>query len=84
MLPPKVTLLFPDTIAYFHNLDSLDAGDEVIVNYLNNDYKYIISDKYDVLKTGKVSIRRDKNRSTITMITCKGEDRQLVVIGYLV
>ena len=72
------------SIAYFHNLDSLDAGDEVIVNYLNNDYKYIISDKYDVLKTGKVSIRRDKNRSTITMITCKGEDRQLVVIGYLV
>lgn len=72
------------SIAYFHNLDSLDAGDEVFVNYSNNDYKYIISNKYDVLKTGKVSIKRDKNRSTITMITCKGENRQLVVIGYLV
>lgn len=72
------------SIAYFHNLDKLEIGDEVFINYLNNDYKYIISDKYDVLKTGKVSIKRDKNRSTITMITCKGEDRQLVVIGYLV
>lgn len=72
------------SIAYFHNLDKLEIGDEVFINYLNNDYKYIISDKYDVLKTGKVSIKRDKNRSTITMITCKGEDKQLVVIGYLV
>ncbi|MBR2707977.1 MAG: sortase [Bacilli bacterium] len=72
------------SIAYFHNLDKLNIGDEVTVNYLNNDYKYIISDKYDVLKTGKVSIKRDKSRSTITMITCKGEDKQLVVIGYLI
>ena len=39
---------------------------------------------YEVLKTGKVSIKRDKNKSTITMITCKGSDKQLVVIGYLV
>ena len=59
-------------------------GDEVFINYLNNDYKYIISSKYDVLKTGRVSIKRDKNRRSITMITCKGEDKQLVVIGYLV
>lgn len=72
------------SIAYFHNLHKLKIGDEVFVNYLNNDYKYIVSDKYDVLKTGKVSIKRDKNRSTITMITCKGEDRQLVIVGYLV
>ena len=72
------------SIAYFHDLDRLEIGDEVFVNYLNNDYKYIISNKYDVPKTGKVSIKRDKNRSTITMITCKGEDKQLVVIGYLI
>lgn len=72
------------SIAFFHNLYKLENGDEVFINYLNKDYKYIISDKYDVLKTGKVSIKRDKNRSTITMITCVGKDRQLVVIGYLV
>lgn len=72
------------SIAYFHNLDKLNIGDEVFVNYLSKDYKYIISDKYDVLKTGKVSIKRDKNKNAITMITCKGEDRQLVVIGYLI
>ena len=38
---------------------------------------------YDVLKTGKVAIKRDKNQQTITLITCQGSDRQLVVIGYL-
>ena len=72
------------SIAYFHNLHKLEIGDEVFVNYFNAEYKYIVSDMYDVLKTGKVSIKRDINKSTITMITCKGEDRQLVVIGYLV
>lgn len=71
-------------ISYFHNLNKLEIGDEVFINYLDKDYKYIISDKYDVLKTGKVLIKRDKNRSTITMITCVGEDKQLVVIGYLI
>ena len=55
-----------------------------MVNYNSQEYTYKISKIYEVLKTGKVSIKRDKNKSTITMITCKGSDKQLVVIGYLV
>lgn len=70
-------------IAYFHNLDKLDLGDEVMVSYKGIDYRYVVSNKYDVQKTGKVTIKRDKTKKTITMITCKGEDKQLVVIGYL-
>lgn len=70
-------------IAYFHNLDKLSIGDEVFVSYNGVDYRYVIDNIYDVMKTGKVEIKRDKNRRTITMITCKGEDKQLVVIGYL-
>lgn len=72
------------SIAFFHDLHKLDLGDEVFINYGKNDYKYVVSDMYDVPKTGKVSIKRDKNRSTITMITCKDDDKQLVVIGYLI
>ncbi len=71
-------------ISYFHNLYKLDIDDEVMVNYNSQEYTYKISKIYEVLKTGKVSIKRDKNKSTITMITCKGSDKQLVVIGYLV
>ena len=70
-------------IAYFHNLNKLSIGDEVFVSYNGVDYRYVVNDIYDVIKTGKVEIKRDKNRRTITMITFKGEDKQLVVIGYL-
>lgn len=70
-------------VSYFHNLYQLNINDEIIINYKNADYKYIVSDKYDVVKTGKVSIKRNKNKNTITLITCKGENEQLVVIGYL-
>lgn len=70
-------------VAYFRNLHKLSISDEVIISYNGVDYKYVISDKYDVLKTGKVAIKRDKSRTSITLITCLGEDRQLVVIGYL-
>lgn len=71
------------SIAYFHNLHKLEINDEVLVDYNNNVYKYIVSDIYDVPKTGKVAIKRDKNKTSITMITCKDDDKQLVVIGYL-
>ncbi len=70
-------------IAYFHDLDKLDILDEVFVSYNGVDYRYVIDDIYDVVKTGKVEIKRDKSKSTITLITCKGEDKQLIVIGYL-
>lgn len=71
------------TIAYFHNLNKLEVGDDVYISYNGVDYRYYIDHIYDVMKTGKVEIKRDKSKSTITMITCKGEDKQLVVIGYL-
>ena len=71
------------SIAYFHNLHKLDIGDNVLINYNGAEYNYIITKMYDVKKTGKVLIDRDKNKTSITLITCKGDDKQLVVIGYL-
>lgn len=71
-------------ISYFHNLHKLEVDDEVNVNYNRKIYTYRVSKIYDVIKTGKVSIKRDKSKTTITMITCKGDDKQLVVIGYLI
>lgn len=70
-------------IAYFHNLNELVVGDDVYVSYNGANYRYYVDHIYDVMKTGKVEIKRDKSKSTITMITCKGDDKQLVVIGYL-
>lgn len=72
------------SIAYFHRLHELTYGDIIIINYKNSLYKYKISKIYEVQKTGKVIIDRDYNKNTITMITCKGDDKQLVVVGYLI
>ncbi|MBR3198839.1 MAG: sortase [Bacilli bacterium] len=71
------------SVSYFHNLYKLDIGDEVIIKYNNHKYIYAVDKKYEVIKTGKVSIKRDKNKNSITLITCKEKDKQLVVIGYL-
>lgn len=71
------------SVGYFRNLHKLSLGDDIIVNYKGKSYNYEVSKIYDVLKTGTVAIKRDKNKNTITLITCLGSDRQLVVIGYL-
>ena len=70
-------------VGHFRNLHKLVLNDEIIIYYNNSKYVYKIFKIYDVLKTGSVAIKRDKSKSTITLITCLGNDRQLVVIGYL-
>ena len=71
------------SVGHFRNLHKLSLGDDIIVNYKGKSYNYEVSKIYDVLKTGTVAIKRDKKKNTITLITCLGSDRQLVVIGYL-
>ena len=71
------------SVRHFRNLHNLSLADDIIVNYKGKSYNYEVSKIYDVLKTGTVAIKRDKNKNTITLITCLGSDRQLVVIGYL-
>lgn len=70
-------------IAYFKNLDQLNLNDIVYIHYKNNKYRYVISDIYDVEKTGYVSIKRDKTKQTLTLITCKkNTNKQTVYFGY--
>ena len=71
------------SVGHFKNLHKLNIGDYVKIYYKDKLYNYKIAKKYDVLKTGKVAIRRDRTKNTLTLITCLGSDRQLVVIGYL-
>ena len=71
------------SVGHFKNLHKLVINDEIIIYYNNIKYVYKVSKIYDVLKTGTVAIKRDKSQNTVTLITCLGNDRQLVVIGYL-
>lgn len=71
------------SVGYFKHLDQLTLNDVVYIYYKNNKYKYVISDIYDVEKTGYVAIKRDQTKQTLTLITCKkNTNQQTVYIGY--
>ena len=48
-------------ISYFKKLDNLSLGDMVYIDYNSKLYSYKVVDIYDIDKTGKAEIIRDKN-----------------------
>ena len=58
------------SISYFRNLYKLTLGDKVDITYNNKNYTYIITNIYTDLKDGDVAIKRNKNKTTLTLITC--------------
>lgn len=73
-------------VSFFKNLYKMSEGDLINVYYQGYKYVYQYNNSYEVDKTGVVSIIRDRNKNTITLITCKknSKDKQLVFIGYLI
>ncbi len=74
------------SIAFFNNLYQLSHGDTANVYYKNIKYIYQIVDIYQQDKTGMISIYRDYNKSTLTLITCTNhtKDKQTVYIANLI
>lgn len=71
-------------ISYFRHLDKLINGDEITIDYKGHSYQYIVSNIYDIDKTGTAVINRDTDKSTLTLITCRhNTKKQIVVISYL-
>lgn len=71
-------------ISYFKHLNKLSIGDNVSIDYANKTYKYQIVNIYEVEKTGKVTIKRDYDKSTLALITCKhNTNKQIVVVANL-
>ena len=70
---------------YFRELHKLDINDIAIIYYKGIKYTYKVDKIYDVLKDGDVEVERDKDKTTLTLITCKKntKDRHLVIILYL-
>lgn len=68
------------SISYFNNLYKHSNGDEVLIIYNGNTYNYKVSSKYKIDKTGYANIKRDSSKSTLALITCEGDDKQIVVI----
>lgn len=72
-------------IAYFKNLYQLKVGDKAKIEYKGHLYTYKIDNIYNETKDGDVTIYRDTNRQTLTMITCTKNDntKQTIYIAYL-
>jgi len=67
-------------ISYFAYLYRLSVGDDCYVTYNGVNYHYVIVDIYDVNKIGVVSIKRDKSKNTLTMITCTKDNDYLQTV----
>ena len=73
-------------ISYFKHLWKLATNDQFYILYNNAKYIYNIVDIYTVPKNGQVEIRRNLNKSVVTLITCTKNDdtTQTVYIGELI
>ena len=60
--------------AFFSNFYKLEVGDEAIVTYSGVNYKYKITNIYKEKNTGTVSIKRNYDKTTLTLITCTKDD----------
>ena len=70
--------------SYFRKLNNLEMKDKVYLYYENIKYIYEITDRYEVEKTGTVSLRQTTG-SDITLITCiSGTNKQVVFVGKLI
>ena len=74
------------SISFFNKLYMLEIGDMAYIDYNKSKYTYQITNIYQVDKTGKVEIKRNKNKKTLTLITCTKNDNltQTVYIAELI
>ena len=69
--------------AYFKNLYKLVINDILILYYDDYKYTYKVTDIYEIKKTGTLALESNKETKTLTLVTCKGLDRQLVIVSTL-
>ena len=72
--------------AFFNDLHLLEVGDEARVLYQGNTYIYQITNIYKDKNTGRLAIKRDYNKTTLTLVTCTNNDSstQTIYIAELV
>ena len=74
------------SIAFFHNINKLEKGDNIYVYYGGIKYYYKIIRKYNIEKTGKAKVIDLKDDKYITLITCNQQrnNYQIVIEGKIV
>lgn len=69
-------------MAYFKNLVKLNNGDEAKIFYNGKTYIYNLIKSYEVDKTGKIALAKNKDRQTLTLITCKHNTNKQIVFVF--
>lgn len=70
--------------AYFKNLYKLKKGNLIKMNYKNKNYEYKITDIYEIIKSGRLALESNQDKKTLTLVTCKGTNKQLVIVSTLI
>ena len=60
--------------SFFNDLYKLSVGDETKVIFNNKTYTYKIVNIYKAPKVGQIAVYRNKNRTTLTLVTCTNND----------
>lgn len=68
--------------SFFKYLYKLKFNDLIYLYYNNTKYTYKITDIYEIKKTGQLALESNNNK-TLTLVTCKGSSKQLVIISTL-
>ena len=58
-------------VSFFKNLPKLKQGDEASIYYQGKKYVYHLMNVYEIPKIGKAHIKRNSEKNTLTLITCK-------------
>ena len=68
-------------ISYFKNLNKLEIGDETKVYYLDKTYSYRVSKKYEMEKTGFLTLDETFSNQNLVLVTCvHNTNKQLIII----
>ena len=66
--------------SYFANLYKLEVSDKIKIHYKNKKYTYKIVNIYYEEKDGDVRIFRNKEKTTLTLITCTKNSKKLQTV----
>ena len=69
--------------SYFKNIHKLKKKDKIYLYYDNVKYIYKVTDRYDIIKNGTLALESNHDKKTLTLVTCKGNTKQLVIIATL-
>ncbi len=70
--------------AYFKDLNKLQKGDEIILDYQQKEYLYEVTKLWEIPKTGSINVAKDsKNQLVLTTCSPTNKSQQLIVNALL-